>query len=262
MKKHLFVVGMMAAALLSSCSSSKDFVYLNDMKVGEQYTFSAKHEAVVHRDDRLNITVSCKTPELAIPFNIQSGNVQVSADGTVRASEEPLTQGYRVDKNGDIIFPLLGKLHVEGMTVNQVTEMIRNRIIDGGYIKDPMVNMEFLNFKYTVLGAVGNNGTFSVKGDRITLLEAIAQAGDLTAKARIDRVAVIRESGSERQIYMHDLRKKDIFDSPCFYLQQNDIVYVEPKYRKKDKEDRGFQIATVGLSTVTAITSLLYLFKK
>ena len=148
------------------------------------------------------------------------------------------------------------------MTVNQVTEMIRNRIIDGGYIKDPMVNMEFLNFKYTVLGAVGNNGTFSVKGDRITLLEAIAQAGDLTAKARIDRVAVIRESGNERQIYMHDLRKKDIFDSPCFYLQQNDIVYVEPKYRKKDKEDRGFQIATVGLSTVTAITSLLYLFKK
>lgn len=101
-----------------------------------------------------------------------------------------------------------------------------------------------------------------MKGDRITLLEAIAQAGDLTAKARIDRVAVIRESGNERQIYMHDLRKKEIFDSPCFYLQQNDIVYVEPKYRKKDKEDRGFQIATVGLSTVTAITSLLYLFKK
>lgn len=90
MKKHLFVVGMMAAALLSSCSSSKDFVYLNDMKVGEQYTFSAKHEAVVHRDDRLNITVSCKTPELAIPFNIQSGNVQVSADVQYGQVKNPL----------------------------------------------------------------------------------------------------------------------------------------------------------------------------
>ena len=106
-------------------------------------------------------------------------------------------------------------------------------------MKDPLVSIEFLNFKYTVLGAVGSNGTYTVDGDRVTLLEAIAKAGDLTSKAKVDRVAVIREIEGERQIFMHDLRTKDIFDSPCFYLQQNDIVYVEPKYKKKDVEDRG-----------------------
>lgn len=261
MKKHLFLLGFLAAVLLSSCSSSKDFVYLNDMNVGTKYTFDAKHEAIVHRDDRLNISVSCKNPELAIPFNIQDGNFEVAADGSVSATGKTVEKGYRVDKDGNIVFPLLGRLHVEGKTVNEVTDMIRDLIVKGGYIKEPLVTMEFLNFKYTVLGAVGHNGTFNVKGDRVTLLEAIAQAGDLTSKARIDRVAVIRESGNDRQVYMHDLRKKNIFDSPCFYLQQNDIVYVEPRYRKKDKEDRGFQITTLLLSISATVTSILYLCK-
>lgn len=95
----------------------------------------------------------------------------------------------------------------------------------------------------------------------MTLLEAIANAGDLTAKARIDRVAVIRETGGERQMFMHDLRNTELFESPCFYLQQNDIVYVEPKYRKKDSEDRGWQIGTTLLSVVTAICSIIWATK-
>lgn len=112
-----------------------------------------------------------------------------------------------------------------------------------------------------MLGAVGRNGTFSVDGDRVTLLEAIANAGDLTSKARIDRVAVIREVGNERQMFMHDLRSTDVFESPCFYLQQNDIVYVEPKYRKKDTEDRGWQVVTTLLSLVTAVCSIMWATK-
>ena len=145
--------------------------------------------------------------------------------------------------------------------MGEVRDLIKNKIIEGEYMKDPLVAIEFLNFKYTVLGAVGRNGTFSVDGDRITLLEAIANAGDLSAKAKIDRVAVIREIDGERQMFMHDLRSKDLFESPCFYLQQNDIVYVEPKYRKKDNEDRGWQIGTTMLSIVTAVTSILWVTK-
>ena len=128
-------------------------------------------------------------------------------------------------------------------------------------MKDPLVSIEFLNFKYTVLGAVGHNGTFSADGDRVTLLEAIANAGDLTDKARTDRVAVIREVDGARQMFMHDLRSKDIFDSPCFYLQQNDVVYVEPKYRKKDAEDRGWQITTLLISIASLVTSILWVLK-
>lgn len=264
MKRKLVILSILAVLLLGSCASRKDIVYLEDMQMGVKYPIETKYEAVVHRDDRLDIAVSCKNPELAIPFNVQGRNFRVDASGNVTSSETAVTKekGYRVDADGNIDFPILGKLHVEGLRVSQVKNMIESQIRQGNYIKDPLVSIEFLNFKYTVLGAVGHNGTFSVDGDRVTLLEAIANAGDLTAKARMDRVTVIREMNGERQMFVHDLRSKDIFDSPCFYLQQNDIVYVEPKYRKKDSEDRGFQIVTVLLSLVTATSSILWYLRR
>ncbi len=260
MKKALLFLSMLAVLLLTSCASRKSFVYLQDMQMGKNYPFDARYEAVVHRDDRLSIVVSCKNPELAIPFNIHSGAFQVNADGSVSSvgGNPSGDKGYRVDVDGNIDFPILGKLHVEGLKVSEVTDLIKNRLIQGNYMKDPLVSLEFLNFKYTVLGAVQRNGTFTVDGDRITLLEAIANAGDLSAKARLDRVAVIREVGGERKLFLHDLRNTDIFTSPCYYLQQNDIVYVEPKYKKKDNEDRGWQIGTTLLSVVTAVCSLIW----
>lgn len=265
MEKEKIVMLLLAVGLLCSCSSRKDFVYLQDMRMGESYPFDTKHEAVIHRDDRLSITVSCKQAELALPFNIQAGSIRVSETGDVTPSSSTTgstqAQGYRVDVDGNIDFPILGKLHMEGLTVNKATELIKRRIIEGNYIKDPLVSIEFLNFKYTVLGAVGHNGTFTVNGDRITLLEAIANAGDVTPRARLDRVAVIREIGDERQIVLHDLRSRHLFNSPCFYLQQNDIVYVEPRYRTKDKEDRGWQIATILVSVASVICSALWVVK-
>lgn len=210
-------LSLLAVLLLTSCASRKSFVYLQDMQMGEKYPYDAGYEAVVHRDDRLSITVSCKNPELAIPFNIYGGTFHVGADGNVTADAATRVneKGYRVDVEGNIDFPILGKLHVEGLKVSEVTNLIKTRLIEGDYMKDPLVSIEFLNFKYTVLGAVANNGTFTVDGDRVTLLEAIAKAGDLDAKARTNRVAVIRESNGERQMFMHDLRSKDLFDSPC-----------------------------------------------
>ena len=262
-KSTCLLVILLTALMATSCSSRKKIVYLQDMHMGISYPFQDKHEAIVHRDDRLSITVSCKNPELAIPFNIYGGTFKVGTDGNVTAdtSTRINEKGYRVDVNGDIDFPILGKLHVEGMKVSEVVSMIASKIEEGNYMKDPLVSIEFLNFKYTVLGAVGQNGTFSVDGDRVTLLEAIAKAGDLSAKARIDRVAVIREVDGERKMFMHDLRTKDLFESPCFYLQQNDIVYVEPRYRKKDGEDRGWQIGTTLLSAITAACSIVWATK-
>lgn len=266
MKKYLIVMEcMMLLLLLSSCASRKNIAYLQDMEQGERYLFDAKYEAVVHRNDRLSITVTCKRPELAIPFNAYGNNIHVGADGNVSttsgSSSAEATKGYRVDVDGNIDFPILGKLYVEGLKVSEVTELIKKRIIQGNYIKDPQVSLEFLNFKYTVLGAVNRTGTFSVADDRITLLEAIANAGDLNSKAKINSVAVIREIDGEREIFVHDLRSKDLFTSPCYYLQQNDIVYVEPKYRKKDSEDRGFQIGTLCLSLASVIVTLIWALK-
>ena len=260
MSRILFLF-LSALLALSSCVSSKDFVYLQDMQVGERYHFERKHEAVVHRDDRLSITVSCKQPELALPFNAQNAAVKVSSTGEISASADGTDKGYRVDVDGNIDFPMLGKINVEGRTLAEVTQLIKNGIIEGNYIKNPLVAVDFLNFKYTVLGAVGSNGTYTVRGDRVTLLEAIANAGDLATNARVDKVTVIREIGNERQIFVHDLRSSDIFNSPCFYLQQNDIVYVEPKYRKKERSERITQYITMTLSAIATACTVIWAVK-
>ncbi len=264
-KKKIVIACAIASLLLSSCGSKKDYVYLQNMYEGERYPFEIRHEAVVHRDDRLSISVSCKQPELAIPFNVQNGGLRIASDGEVAmasgAASEAREKGYRVDIDGNINFPILGTLHIEGLTVGGVTELVRRRIMEGNYIKDPIVSVEFLNFKYTVLGAVGKNGTFSVDGDRVTLLEAIANAGDLAVNAHVNKVTVIREIGDERQVFVHDLRDRSLFDSPCFYLQQNDIVYVEPKYRKKDRSDTVWQYITGVLSFITAACSIIWATK-
>ena len=260
MSRILFLF-LSALLALSSCVSSKDFVYLQDMQVGERYHFERKHEAVVHRDDRLSITVSCKQPELALPFNAQNAAVKVSSTGEISASADGTDKGYRVDVDGNIDFPMLGKINVEGRTLAEVTQLIKNGIIEGNFIKNPLVSVDFLNFKYTVLGAVGSNGTYTVRGDRVTLLEAIANAGDLATNARVDKVTVIREIGNERQIFVHDLRSSNIFNSPCFYLQQNDIVYVEPKYRKKERSERIAQYVTMTFSAIATACTVIWAVK-
>ena len=256
MKKKLIFMSGLLLLLLASCSSRKDFAYLQDMEIGQAYDYDARYEATVHANDRLSITVTCKKPELAIPFNMHARSVSVDPSGNVSTSSSngEDSKGYRVDVDGNIDFPILGKLHVQGLKVSEVTNGIRDLIIKGNYIKDPQVSLEFLNFKYTVLGAVGSGGTYTVDDDRITLLDAIAKAGDLSANAKVDHIAVIREVDGKRQVYVHDIRSKDIFTSPCYYLQQNDIVYVEPKYKSKDKENKFFQIGgfITGLAGIAA----------
>ena len=171
MKNRILFLILFALALVS-CGSAKKYVYLNDMTPGQDYPFDAAHEAVIQANDRLSISVSCKQPELAIPFNIQSGSFRVSSDGTASSSSVPDEKGYKVDAKGNIEFPILGTIHLEGLTLSQASERIKSQIIEGNYIKSPLVNMEFLNFKYTVWGAVAQNGTFTVANGRITLLEA------------------------------------------------------------------------------------------
>lgn len=139
----------------------------------------------------------------------------------------------------------------------------KKRLINEELLKDPMVTVNFLNFKFSVLGEVGHVGTFEVKGDRITLLEALAMAGDLTPRSRLDRIAVIREYGNKRRILFHDIRSKDIFTSPYYYLQQNDIVYVEPTNMKATEQaQRKLSTWSMILSFITTITSLVLLTTK
>ena len=259
MRKFGNIVKVLAAAaavlLMASCGSSRKFVYLNDMVPGESYPINVESGTVVHVNDRLDIKVSCKNLELAVPFNTQTGAYQVSTDGSVKTAGVDLAEkGYRVDADGNIVFPILGKINVEGKSIKEVSELIESMIEEGNYIKDPEVSIEFL--KYTVLGAVNGKGTYTVDGDRVTILEAIAKAGDVTNAARLDKVAVIRMVDGKQQIFYNDLRTADIFMSPTYYLQQNDIVYVEPRH--KERSERTWQWVSFGTSIISVASTVLW----
>lgn len=176
---QLLLIPLLGMAV--SCGSAKQYVYLNDMTPGTGYPFDSAHEAVIQANDRLSITVSCKQPELAIPFNIQSGSFKMSSDGTASSSPAANEPGYKVDAKGNIEFPILGNIHLEGLTLSQASDRIKNLIIDGDYIKAPIVSMEFLNFKYTVWGAVSKNGTFTVESGRITGKKSGPTGGIITS---------------------------------------------------------------------------------
>ena len=252
---RIFTV-LAAALLLASCGGARKFVYLSDMAPGEKYEVNLESATIIHPNDRLDIKVSCKNPELAVPFNAQVGAYQVSPDGSVKSAGVDVTAGYRVDADGNIVFPVLGKINVGGKTLKEVSETIETMIEEGSYIKSPEVTIEFLNFKYTVLGAVNGKGTYTVDGDKVTIIEAIAKAGDLTKNARMDRIAVVRMVDGKYQVFYNDIRTAEIFKSPTYYLQQNDIVYVEPK--RKEGNGRALQYASLGVSILSLGGTLLW----
>lgn len=198
-----------------------------------------------------------QNPELAAPFNVGSGGVRVGATGQV-TTDASTDNVYRVNSDGDINFPVLGVVHVGGLSLTDASDLIRDKIIAGNYIKEPIVSIEFKNFHYTVLGAVGSNGTVRVDGDKVTILEAIANAGDLLPNADLERVAVIREADGQRKIYTVDVRSTDIFNSPAFYLAQNDIIYARPKKPKSSNDAKLLTWITVALSAVTAACSVIW----
>ena len=243
--------------LLASCSAPKEVLYLQDIATVKEENIDKNYEVIIHKDDLLAILVNSKDPELALPFNMPVVTFQIGAQTTTQQR----LLGYLVDQNGDIDFPILGQLHVEGLTRMQVTELIKQKLISEDLIKDPIVTVQFLNFKVSVMGEVARPGTFDISGDRITLLEALSMAGDLTIYGRRDRIAVIREKDGKRLILYHDLRSSDIFQSPCYYLQQNDIVYVEPN-KAKTGQSRINSNNSVGVwlsavSVLASITSLM-----
>lgn len=252
---RIFTV-LAAALLLASCGGARKFVYLRDMAPGEKYEVNLESATIIHPNDRLDIKVSCKNPELAVPFNAQMGSYQISADGSVNSAGVEVNAGYRVDDEGNIVFPVLGKINVGGKTLKEVSEIIETMIEEGNYIKSPEVTIEFLNFKYTVLGAVNGKGTYTVDGDKVTIIEAIAKAGDLTQNARLDRIAVIRMVDGKQEIYYNDIRTAEIFKSPTYFLQQNDIVYVEPK--RKERNENAWQTASFVVSLASLASSIMW----
>lgn len=255
LKKYVTYLVMCMAVFFSACTSTKKIIYLQDVIPLKQQEIEQKYEVIIHSDDLLAIMVNSRDPELALPFNMPMVTYQLGSNN----GGQQRVLGYLVDTNGDIDFPILGKIHVEGLTRMQLTELVKSKLIEGDLIKDPIVTVQFLNFKVSVMGEVGRPGSFTISGDRITLLEALSMAGDLTIYGRRDRVGVIRENNGKRTILFHDLRSADIFNSPCYYLQQNDIVYVEPNKAKSGQSSInqnnsiGVWVSVISLLTTIAV---------
>ena len=259
---YLKLLCVSMAVLFTACKSPREVVYLQDVVPLVQQSIEQQYEVIIHADDLLSIVVNSKDPELTMPLNLPVVSYQIG--GSAYGQQRVL--GYLVDSQGDIDFPILGKLHGEGLSRRQLTEMIKDRLIKENLLKDPIVTVQFLNYKVSVMGDVARRWSFSISGDRITLLGAVSVAGDLTIYGRRDRVAVIREQNGQRTILFHDLRSSEIFSSPCYYLQQNDIVYVEPNKTKAAQsginQNNSASVWLSAISVLATITSLIVTLSK
>lgn len=208
-------------SLLSSCASRKDLVYFQPDST-ELHTSFELNAPKLQAGDILAISVTSDDVRATIPFNQVS---PYNNSGTLQNSN-PFIPTYAIDVNGEIDFPKIGKIKLAGLTRTQALDKLRSEV--GRFIVDPGVSMEVKNFKITVLGEVKTPGSFPIHNDRITILEALGLAGDLTINGVRHNVLVIREQNGKKEEFRIDLTKKDALNSPVYYLAQNDVIYVEP----------------------------------
>lgn len=218
---YLFILSL--TLLLTACKAPEKVLYLQDLTQPLEQALKQVEEVKVQKDDLLQIYIFAQNAEAAKPFNMMA---MVSEMGTT--SSNPEQTAYLVDAKGCIDLPILGRMSVEGMTTQEIKDKITRELVTRNLIKEPVVNVRIQNFKVSVMGEVKSPGVIDVKGERITVLEALSKAGDLTIQGRRDHVAVIREVDGKRTVNYLDLKSKTIFESPYYYLKQNDVVYVEP----------------------------------
>ena len=256
MKIKLLVI-LSAILMLSSCATVKNIAYFQNKLVDQPEKIDKHAGIVIQPKDMLSIVVSSKNPELVVIFNLPVVSYQAGSE--VVSSGYQKLMGYVVDNEGCIDFPVLGSIKVAGLTRWELAEVIKSRLIDGGYLNDAVVTVEFMNFKVSVIGEVNSPGTYSVEGDKVTILQAISLARDLTIFGQRENVSVIRERDGERTIYEVNLCDVSLFKSPAYYLQQNDIVYVQPsdiKARQSTTDDKALRMTSIMVSSGSLLVSV------
>lgn len=254
------------AVILASCASAKDITYFQNRAVNRPEKIDRHAGIVIQPKDMLSIVVSGRNPELVAMFNLPVISYQAGSEVVTGGYNQRL-MGYVVDNEGNIDFPVLGTLSVSGLTRWELSEKIKRELLDESLLTDAVVTVEFLNFKVSILGEVNSPGTYSVEGDKVTILQAISLAKDLTIFGERENVSVIREKNGERIIYQINLCDVSLFNSPAYYLQQNDIVYVEPsqiKARQSTTDDKALRMTSIlvssgslAVSIATLVTSIL-----
>lgn len=243
-KNYIYII--FCLFFLCNCVSRKKIVYFQNDKIDTK-TVSNSYKTLIKPDDLLQITVSTADSEASRPFNIPAAIFQVSSNENSSKKQDV----YLVNNDGTIDFPVLGKLKIGGLSRIEAIDHLKNKL-NPDYLKNPIVNIRIANYSITVLGDVNRPGTFTIPNERITIPEAIGLAGDLKITGKRETIKVIREVNDEKKIYIVDLRSNKLFTSPVYYLQQNDLLYVEPN--KASSQDAAYNKNT-GL--IISITSLL-----
>lgn len=270
-KIHLFAA-IMLLLILSACGTPKNIAYFQDVTNGQNIQPQNVYDIRVRPEDKISIIVNTQDPSLSSLFNLVQTQNRLTGFGRVGEtnsflSGESRTSYYTVDADGDIRFPVLGIIHVAGMKRSEVARYIEKRLINEDLVKDPVVTVEFINTGFSVLGEVAAPGRYEFNKDRMTIMEAIAMAGDLKNTGLRENVVVVRQEGGNQKTYKINLTEtQEMVKSPVYYLQQDDVIYVEPNDKsKRETTSAGntiynpsfwVSIGSIGISVATLIVTI------
>ncbi len=267
MKKQisLALTAVAAAACLSSCVSSKKIIYFqgSDDKFAQAQQIQQMYEMRLKPADQILIKVTCDQPELLEVFNLDvtmgsgsrnGSNLSYGSTGSMGS-----VYGYTIDNEGFVSLPMLGKVSVKDLTTDEAAKAIEQKIIEKNIIKEPDVTVRLLNARVAVLGAVRSPRVVSLNSERNTILDVLAQCGDVSDQALRKNVTLYRETNGQRSMYHLDLTQADIFESPAFYVQQNDMIYVQPNKSQNVRSSAFSTFLSTGASILGVISSIVAL---
>lgn len=256
MKKTFILMSMLL--LLLSCGTTKDIAYFQDAEHGK--VVKVEHRPITLRpEDKISILVNTRNQEVTSMFNLPYITRQIGSTSTNSYSQG--VSGYTIDSEGYIDFPELGKIHIAGMTRNQVAEKIKQQLVETNLVQDAVVTVEFINLTYSVLGEVKTPNRYPINKDAVTIIDAISQAGDLTIQGQRTNIKVLRreEDGTQKTYFVNLCSLDELQKSPVYYLKQNDVIYVEPnemRARQSTVNGNNFRSSAFWISIASLLTSI------
>lgn len=261
----MLILGLVV--MLSACDAQRRVLYLQDVESGSEIVLPDNYVIRIKPLDQITIVVNSKNPELAMPFNTSTSYNSLNGVVTNTNANESSLQVFTVDSKGYISMPVIGDVKISGLTREEAEAKIEKMIVDGEYIADPKVNVRFANLTVSIIGEVTKPGRYNINKDQLTIFEALALAGDMTIYGNREDVAIIREKDGKSIVMKLDLRSQDIFSSPYFYIEQNDVIIVSPnKFKAATAEinqNRSFWIslASTGISLATLLLTIFTISK-
>lgn len=257
--RRLLLLSMLM--FVCSCASVKNISYFQDTADGTTNVLAEAQVIKVQPEDKISIVVNSKDPMLMQLLNLSVADIRAS--GTTTSANYEIS-GYTVNKQGEIDFPVLGKVHVSGRTREEIATLIKEKLINEEIVKDPIITVEFVNLTVSIMGEVTKPGRYNIERDKITILDALSMAGDLTIYGMRENITVLRENNGEQVTYkVNILDANRLLQSPAYYLTQNDIVYVEPnnvRARQSTVNGNNVRSTSFWISLVSLLTTVTILF--